>query len=109
MTPGTAKKNEHTQAANNHQTVSELFHELTQPLTTLHCCLELSLKKMPRSAKTRRELRIALQQTEKIANLIAELRELVDPANTRDPRHNSSAEDFAEPAPPLAYASRCCG
>jgi signal transduction histidine kinase len=109
MSPGTAKKNKHTLVADNHQTVAELFHELIQPLTTLHCCLELSLKKMPRSTKTRRDLRIALQQTEKIANLIAELRELVDRANTPDPRHNSSAEDFAEPAPPLAYASRYCG
>jgi len=88
--------------------IAELFHELTQPLTTLHCCLELSLKKVPRSAKSRRDLQIALQQAENIAKLIGELRELLEAGNGINSSHNS-VEDFPEPAPSLAWASRCCG
>jgi signal transduction histidine kinase len=102
MTSHDAAKNCSMSTRQPEHSAAELFHELTQPLTTLHCCLELSLKKTPRSAKSRRDLQIALQQTENVVKLIAQLRALVDTENTPAP------ESFPEPAPSLAWPSRCC-
>ena len=78
--------------------IGELFHELSQPLTTLTCCLEVCLQKSRRSR--RRDLRIALAQAQTITRLTAQLRQLLD---TGRPCHSQ------EPAQPLACASRCCG
>lgn len=105
MTRDTPTKNEHAPAADNDR-LAELFHELTQPLTTLHCCLELSLKKVPRSSKSRKDLQIALQQVEQIAKLIAQIREHVETGNGNN---QCVQEALREPALPLAWPSRCCG
>jgi len=59
------------------QLIAQLFHDLTQPLTSLHCCLELAFQKMPRSSKFRADLQVALQEAEKLTELVGELRELV--------------------------------
>jgi signal transduction histidine kinase len=107
MTPGAPTQNEHATAADNDR-LAELFHELAQPLTTLHCCLELSLKKV-RSSKSRRDLQIALQQAENIAKLISQLREVLEGANATGQHHDKGRKDFKEPAPPLTWPSRCCG
>jgi len=98
-------KNEQTLARTPEQLITEIFHQLTQPLTSLHCCLELCLNKMPHSSKSRADLQIALQQAEKIAELTAQLRELVGPDNTESERASGFSR---EPAPPLAWPSRCC-
>ena len=63
-------------AREREELITELFHELSQPLTTLTCCLEVCLQK-PRGGR-RRDLRIALQQAQTITRLTAQLRELVD-------------------------------
>jgi len=107
MTPGASTKNDQALTHQPEQLVAELFHELTQPLTTLHCCLDLLLKKVPRSSKSRGDLQIALQQAENIAKLISQLREVLEGANGQ--YHANGQKDFQEPAPPLAWPSRCCG
>lgn len=109
MIPGAPTKNEHALAHQREELIADLFHELTQPLTTLHCCLELSLRKMPRSSESRRDLQIALQQAESIAELISQLREVLDGANATAQHHDNGRKDFQEPALPLAWPSRCCG
>jgi hypothetical protein len=58
--------------------ITALFHELSQPLTILNCCLELSLRNPQVRGKHRRELRIALQQAQTITRLTTQLREVVD-------------------------------
>lgn len=104
MTSNDAVKKNPENTREPEQSIPELFHELAQPLTILHCCLELSLKETPRSSESGRDLQIALQQTENIAKLIAQLRALVDAENSNQP----APESLPEPAPPLAWPSRCC-
>lgn len=87
------------------QLIAEIFHELTQPLTTLHCCLELVLQKIPRSAKFRTDLQVALQQADKVAKLVAQVRELVEADKVEIQPFPQPAQ---EPAPPLVWPSRCC-
>lgn len=96
-------KDEQTLARTREQLMAETFHDLTQPLTTLHCCLELCLTKIRSSSQIRTDLQIALQQAQSIAALVAQLRELADPV-----ANHCSSELFQEPAPPLAWPSRCC-
>jgi signal transduction histidine kinase len=104
MTSNDAVKKNSEKTREPEQSIAELFHELAQPLTILHCCLELVLKEKPRSSKSAKDLRIALQQTENIAKLIGQLRALVDAENSNRP----APEPLSEPAPPLAWPSRCC-
>lgn len=73
------------------QLVSDLFHELSQPLTTISCCLE-SLKRRGAAARNRRDMRIALQQVGKVIRLISDLRELVGTGGACDPSHRSSLD-----------------
>jgi signal transduction histidine kinase len=58
--------------------LSHLFHELSQPLTTLNCCLETVLKSRDTGAGSRQDIRIALQQTQQVIRLISDLRALVE-------------------------------
>jgi signal transduction histidine kinase len=104
MTANDPVKKNSTNAREREQSIAELFHELTQPLTTLHCCLDLSLEKTPRSSKSQRDLQIALQQVEDIEKLFAQIRALLDTENHSQP----APESLPEPAPPLAWPSRCC-
>jgi signal transduction histidine kinase len=84
MIPPLALENQGRVADEYRQLVAELFHQLNQPLTTLNCCLELSLKKTRPSAQCRQDMRIALQQVDKITRLMAYLRELVVSENAGD-------------------------
>lgn len=65
-------------ATDNGDLLSHMFHELSQPLTTLNCCLETVLKNRDAGAGSRRDIRIALQQTQQVIRLIADLRALVE-------------------------------
>ena len=57
----------------------DLFHALSQPLTSLHCCLELCLRPANRLDKRiRQNLRVALQQAESIILLVSSIQVLVD-------------------------------
>jgi hypothetical protein len=56
--------------------LGELLHSLSQPLTGLRCCLELSLEEV---AEQRQEsVAMALQQTEKVVAMIQLMREYLD-------------------------------
>lgn len=90
MTPEVMPQNESSDEYG--QLLAELFHRLNQPLTTLSCCLELSLKQTRASAKFRRDMRIALQEADKITRLTAYLRELVGSGHARDQFHKSALD-----------------
>ena len=67
--------------------VSSLFHELGQPLTALHCSLELALRK----PSTMKELRNSLQQAMELSTRLLTL--------TAQERQMADAEDAGDPAP----------
>ncbi|HEV2728736.1 MAG TPA: hypothetical protein VGV15_01780 [Terriglobales bacterium] len=59
--------------------ISDLFHALNQPLTTLRCSLELTLHQPAREAEQYREaLNHALEHAEQIARLASGIHELVE-------------------------------
>jgi C4-dicarboxylate-specific signal transduction histidine kinase len=60
------------------QLASDLFHQLSQPLTTLCCSLELALLQTPTAEQYGEILRHALGQAEKASSLITAIRELFD-------------------------------
>jgi hypothetical protein len=60
-----------------HAVLADLFHALSQPLTTLQCCLSGSLTQPRSGAGYRRDLRTALQQAKSAASLTGSIRELV--------------------------------
>ena len=66
------------------QLMSDIFHDLSQPLSTLVCLLEVNLL-LPRPAKqVRRDLQIALKQANSIVRFDRALRELWEAGNTRE-------------------------
>jgi C4-dicarboxylate-specific signal transduction histidine kinase len=67
--------------------VSSLFHELGQPLTALHCSLELALRK----PSSRKELRNSLQQAMELSTRLLRL--------TTQERQMADAEDPGDPVP----------
>lgn len=65
-------------AASEYQSVlADLFHALSQPLTTLQCRLAASLQKPQSAGRSRRDLQMALRQTKSVVFLTAAIRELV--------------------------------
>jgi hypothetical protein len=66
------------------QLVSDLFHQLSQPLTTLCCSLELALLQTPTAAQYREIASQALLQAEKAASLATAIRELFDAGQAGD-------------------------
>jgi len=60
------------------QLMSELLHDLSQPLSTLTCLLEVNLLLSRPLKQVRHDLKIALQQLHGIVRLFRRLRELVD-------------------------------
>ncbi len=60
------------------QLVSDLFHQLSQPLTTLCCALELALLQTPTREQYGEIVSQALGQAEKASALATAIRELFD-------------------------------
>jgi signal transduction histidine kinase len=60
------------------QLMDDMFHDLSQPLSTLTCLLEVNLLLSRPAKRTRHDLQIALKQTHSIVRLVRGLRELVD-------------------------------
>jgi signal transduction histidine kinase len=60
------------------QLVSDLFHALSQPLTTLCCSLELTLQQTPTAEQYRESTTRALAQAERVSWLVTGIRELFD-------------------------------
>jgi hypothetical protein len=64
--------------------IADLFHALNQPLSSLHCALELMIGS-PSSAETYRDTLIqALAQADQIAEYTAEIRELWEASSAED-------------------------
>jgi signal transduction histidine kinase len=61
--------------------LSDLFHALNQPLTTLLCSLELALGQLFTAEQYQQSLRSALDQAQNVAWLTAGIRELVEASN----------------------------
>jgi hypothetical protein len=75
-----------TDSANSHleerrKFLSEAFHSLHQPLTGLHCGLELALHKQRSEQEYRQRISEALQHAGEVLKLNKALRELVDAAD----------------------------
>ncbi len=60
------------------QLMSDVFHDLSQPLSTLTCLLEVNLLLSRPAKQVRHDLKIALHQVHFIVRLFRELRELAD-------------------------------
>jgi signal transduction histidine kinase len=60
------------------QLTSDLFHELSQPLTNLCCSLELALLRSPTTEEYGRIVSQALLQAERASELATAIRELLD-------------------------------
>jgi len=58
--------------------VSDLFHALSQPLTSLCCSLELTLQQSPTPEQYRESVSRALAQAEHVSWLVTGIRELFD-------------------------------
>jgi K+-sensing histidine kinase KdpD len=74
--PGSA-----TVDAEYQQLMSDVFHDLSQPLSTLTCLVEVNLLLSRPAKQLRHDLKIALKQVHSIVRLIRALRELVDAGN----------------------------
>jgi hypothetical protein len=57
--------------------VSEIFHALSQPLTTLHCSLELAARKEVKP-RNRKSIEQALSEVQQISALASHLRNLIE-------------------------------
>jgi hypothetical protein len=58
------------------ETLRDLVHHVCQPLTTLHCALESALAHKPKPDV--RDISLALEQTERIAETVRQIRECLD-------------------------------
>ena len=67
----------HSAEERNSREIPELFHALTQPVTTLCCGLAVSAQRA-RGKELRRDLATAREQAERVAKLVSVLRERVE-------------------------------
>jgi hypothetical protein len=67
-----------------HQFVSDVLHHLSQPLTALHCSLELSLARDQTAADFRGSLQAALQNADCLRQRLLFIRELNDAGEPGD-------------------------
>jgi signal transduction histidine kinase len=64
-------------ASERQRLIADVFHALSQPLTALHCSLELALYDRRPEGASRENLEAALGHAEKIAHLATGIRELL--------------------------------
>ena len=74
--------------------LADLFHALNQPLTTLSCCLAVSLQKPLAVKQYQENLRVALRQAESINRLTSALRELVDAGDAGGNRKKAFLDEY---------------
>jgi len=72
-----------------HNILADLFHALSQPLTTLQLCLSGSLQKPQPARGYRRDLQMALQQAKSVVFLTAAIHELVSCEASNGQQHKS--------------------
>ncbi len=75
------------------QLMHDIFHELSQPLSTLTCLLEVNLLVSRPAKRTRHDLQIALKQTQSVMRLFRGLRELVEAG---DPKQDQQVLNLAD-------------
>jgi len=75
------------------QLMSDVFHDLSQPLSTLTCLLEVNLLLSRPAKQVRHDLKIALNQVHFIVRLFRDLRELVDAGNVSEDRRRLALTD----------------
>jgi signal transduction histidine kinase len=75
------------------QLMSDVFHDLSQPLSTLTCLLEVNLLLSRPAKKVRHDLKIALHQVHFIVRLFRDLRELVDAGNVSEDQQRLPLND----------------
>ncbi|MGH9536525.1 MAG: sensor histidine kinase [Terriglobales bacterium] len=89
--------------------VSDLFHALSQPLTSLCCSLELTLQQTPTQAQYRERVAGALAQAERASWLSSAIRELLDAAESGEPGEilqlQAAVRDAVSDALPLAESA----
>ncbi|HWR36667.1 MAG TPA: hypothetical protein VN622_12435 [Clostridia bacterium] len=93
------------QIADRQRLVSDIFHTLSQPLTSLHCSLELALRKRMSSAEYRDALQIALDLTEEVMQSAVFVRQLVeaeDPGTTVAINLNAVMTELLQDFEPIA-------
>ena len=86
--------------------IHDIFHDLNQPLTALHCCIELCINDANLAQKRRRDLRLALREINTVCDLTEKLERAVEALNRARAKSSRSRR---EPAVPLALLSRSCG
>jgi len=69
---------------------SDIFHDLSQPLSTLVCLLEVNLMLSRPAKQLRNDLQIALKQANAVVRLHRDLRELWDAGNAQQDRKELS-------------------
>ncbi len=69
--------------------LADLFHALSQPLTTLQLCLSGSLQKPQSVPRYRRDLRMAREQAKSVVFLTAAIRELLACETSNGQQHKS--------------------
>jgi C4-dicarboxylate-specific signal transduction histidine kinase len=69
---------------------SDIFHELSQPLSTLVCLLEVNLMLSRPAKQLRHDLQIALKQANSVVRLHCDLRELWDAGNAQQDQEELS-------------------
>ena len=77
----------------HHAFVSEVFHNLSQPLTALHCSLELALNRDRTVEELRGSIQTALENAERLRQRLLLVRALADAAEAGD---LSQPADLAE-------------
>jgi signal transduction histidine kinase len=80
------------------QLMSDLLHDLSQPLSTLTCLLEVNLLLSRPLKQVRHDLKIALQQIHWIVRLFRGLRELIDAGNAHPGREPLTLADCVREA-----------
>lgn len=69
---------EHTTGSGRRCSSSDIFHSISQPLTALHCSLELSLLRDETLQDFRRSVELALASAQSLRSRLLEARELSD-------------------------------
>lgn len=79
--------------AQGQQLTSDLFHALSQPLTTLTCLLETALMRPSGPKHSRRDLQTALVQVKVVTRLTRTLRELADAGSAPRTKETLALDD----------------
>jgi len=88
--------------------VSELFHVISQPLTGLHCLLEISLMKKQKAEDYRRDIQKAIEATNRLVESLRQARELAeadDPGELRKVDLSATAREVMAEFEPLLEAT----